>query len=206
VQPCGCKTRSVDCGCRASAAGGLLGRRTSSPPQFGQTLQSFFSAHSAQNVHSNVQILAAVLSLGRSRSQHSQLGRSCNMAGSLPSFACLDSCLVRVPADSARLHMLARHLFAVQVLARTAGLVLCGAPTFELRRHRRWDARPQPQRMYTVPVTAAWRPAVGARLERGVRHQWRGTRTRNYFPTTGGADAAVAGDAAAPIGSVPRVG
>ena len=44
--------------------------------------------------------------------------------------------------------------------------------TFELSRHRRWDARPRRQKMYTVPVAGAWWPAVGARLERGVRPQF----------------------------------
>ena len=47
----------------------------------------------------------------------------------------------------------------------------CGL-TFELSRHRRWDARPGLAKMYRVPPDRAWRPAVGARLERGVRHQF----------------------------------
>ena len=38
-----------------------------------------FVAHVAQNVHSNEHIIASVESGGRSRSQHSQLGRSCSM-------------------------------------------------------------------------------------------------------------------------------
>ena len=42
--------------------------------------------------------------------------------------------------------------------------------TFELRRHRRWDARARMAKMYCVPPAGpAWH-AVGARLERGVRH------------------------------------
>ena len=41
--------------------------------------------------------------------------------------------------------------------------------TFELSGHQRWDARPGLVKMYTVPPARAWRPAVGARLERGVR-------------------------------------
>ena len=49
---------------------------TNSPPQFGHTLLNFSSAQALQNVHSNVQILASLDSLGRWRSQHSQLGRS----------------------------------------------------------------------------------------------------------------------------------
>ena len=36
----------------------------------------------------------------------------------------------------------------------------------EVSRHQRWDAKPGPQKMYTVPVARAWRPAVGARLDR----------------------------------------
>ena len=43
--------------------------------------------------------------------------------------------------------------------------------TFELSRRRRWDARPGMQKMYSVPVSRAWWPAVGARLQRGVRHR-----------------------------------
>jgi hypothetical protein len=31
---------------------GLIGRGAKPPPQFGQTLESFVSTHSAQNVHS----------------------------------------------------------------------------------------------------------------------------------------------------------
>jgi hypothetical protein len=41
--------------------------------------------------------------------------------------------------------------------------------TFELSRTQRWDARPGLAKMYTVPPARAWWPAVGARLERGVR-------------------------------------
>ncbi len=41
--------------------------------------------------------------------------------------------------------------------------------TFEVSWHQRQDARPEPQKMYTVPVTRAWWPAVGAQLDRGVR-------------------------------------
>ena len=75
VQPSAFRTLSVDWGCLASAAAGRLGLRTNSPPQFGHVLLSLFSTHPAQNVHSKVQIRASRLSLGRSRSQHSQLGR-----------------------------------------------------------------------------------------------------------------------------------
>ena len=41
--------------------------------------------------------------------------------------------------------------------------------TFEVSWHQRQDARPEPQKMYTVPVARAWWPAVGAQLDRGVR-------------------------------------
>ena len=48
---------------------------------------------------------------------------------------------------------------------------LCGL-TFELRGRQRWDARPGLQKMYRVPASRAWWPAVGAPFERGVRPQW----------------------------------
>jgi hypothetical protein len=41
--------------------------------------------------------------------------------------------------------------------------------TFEVSWRQRQDARPKPQKMYTVPVAWAWWPAVGAQLDRGVR-------------------------------------
>ena len=44
--------------------------------------------------------------------------------------------------------------------------------TFELSRHQRWDAGPGLATMYRVPPDRAWWPAVGARLERGVRRQF----------------------------------
>lgn len=71
--------RSFEAGWRANAAFGRRGRRTNSPPQLGQVPFNLIFAQSLQNVHSNVQILASVLSLGRSRLQHSQFGRSCSM-------------------------------------------------------------------------------------------------------------------------------
>ena len=49
-------------------------------------------------------------------------------------------------------------------------LPLCGL-TFELSGRRRQDARPGLAKMYRVPPDRAWWPAVGAPLERGVRHQ-----------------------------------
>jgi hypothetical protein len=76
----GLKTRSVDAGLFSSLASGLRGLATSSPPQLGHTPPNFCCAQSAQKVHSNEQIRASVLPGGRSRLQHSQLGRSWSMA------------------------------------------------------------------------------------------------------------------------------
>jgi hypothetical protein len=58
--------------------------------------------------------------------------------------------------------------------------------TFELSRHQRWDARPGPQKMYTVPVARAWWPAVGARLERGVRRHFSVRHERSRSDTAPG--------------------
>ena len=44
------------------------------------------------------------------------------------------------------------------------------ALTFELRRDQRQDARARLAKMYRVPPGGPWWPAVGPRLERGVRH------------------------------------
>jgi hypothetical protein len=41
--------------------------------------------------------------------------------------------------------------------------------TFELSGRRRQATKPGPVKMYRVPPARAWRPAVGAPLERGVR-------------------------------------
>jgi hypothetical protein len=68
--------RSVDGGYFSSLLAGRCGRSTKSPPQFGQTPPSFESTQSAQNVHSNVQIIASVDSGGKSLLQHSQFGRN----------------------------------------------------------------------------------------------------------------------------------
>jgi hypothetical protein len=73
----------MDAACRASIAAGRIGRLTKLPLQFGQTPPNTVVAHSAQNVHSKLQIRASGLSGGRSRSQHSQFGFSFIMAGSL---------------------------------------------------------------------------------------------------------------------------
>jgi len=73
-------TRRVEAGFFASFSAGRRGRATSSPPQFGHRPFNTFCAHSAQNVHSNEQIRACADSGGRSRSQHSQFGRSSSIA------------------------------------------------------------------------------------------------------------------------------
>lgn len=77
-------TRSVDAGYLSSNAAGRIGRNSRLPPQLGQAPANTSSAQSLQNVHSNVQIMACRDSGGRSRSQASQLGRSCNMDQALP--------------------------------------------------------------------------------------------------------------------------
>jgi hypothetical protein len=78
----GLYTRSVDAGYAASLSAGRVGLATSAPPQLGQTPCNTFSAHKAQNVHSNEQIRASTESGARARSQHSQDGRSCSMKSS----------------------------------------------------------------------------------------------------------------------------
>jgi hypothetical protein len=82
LQPSGLKMRWPDGGYFASFAAGRTGRRTNSPPQFGQRPLSRRSAQSRQNVHSNEQMTASPESGGRSRSQHSQLGLSASMVAS----------------------------------------------------------------------------------------------------------------------------
>jgi hypothetical protein len=89
AQPSGFTLRIVEAGKRASRSAGRIGRRTNSPPQFGQRPASTPSAHAEQNVHSKLQILASRLSAGRLRPQHSQFGRSSSMG---------------FPADSGWLH------------------------------------------------------------------------------------------------------
>jgi len=76
---CGLVNRSVDAGDESSFPAGRVGRSTKSPPQFGQTPPNRASAHSAQNVHSKVHILASGAPFGRSQSQHSQFGRIASM-------------------------------------------------------------------------------------------------------------------------------
>src|SRR5580704_410140 len=80
-QPAGLCTRVAEAGNRASFSAGRRGRGTSSPPQLGQRPWSTVSAQARQNVHSNEQIRASAESGARSRSQHSQPGRSSSMKG-----------------------------------------------------------------------------------------------------------------------------
>src|SRR5208337_1124519 len=56
---------------------GRMGLGWKPPPQFGQTLWSLLSMQSTQKVHSYEQMRANVEFGGRSRSHHSQFGRSC---------------------------------------------------------------------------------------------------------------------------------
>ena len=66
-----------------------------------------------------------------------------------------------------------RRAFGVQGSARASRreFALCRL-TFELSGRRRQDARPGLAKMYCVPPDRAWWRAVGAPLERGVRHRW----------------------------------
>src|SRR5579862_2049127 len=73
--PPGFVLRTVLAGYLCSSSAGLRGRAMSSPPQFGHLPASTAPAQPRQNVHSNEQINASADSGGRSRSQHSQLGR-----------------------------------------------------------------------------------------------------------------------------------
>ena len=57
------------------------------------------------------------------------------------------------------------------LLARQPRAARCSRRlTFELSGRQRQDARPGLAKMYRVPPDRAWWPAVGAPLERGVRH------------------------------------
>ena len=62
-----------------------------------------------------------------------------------------------------------RYSSSMRCCRKTGSSVFC-ALTFELSGRRRQDARPGPVKMYGVPPARAWWPAVGAPLERGVRH------------------------------------
>lgn len=81
---CDFSTRTAEPGLRPSKAVGRTGRLTNPPPQLGQRQSKRFDAHSSQNVHSKVQIKAPAASGARSRSQHSQLGRSSSNSSSCP--------------------------------------------------------------------------------------------------------------------------
>jgi hypothetical protein len=70
-----------------------MGRRTSSPPQLGQQPPSTSSAQPRQKVHSKEQIRASGESGGKSRSQHSQLGRNSSIFVQ-PEW-CQQPCIVR---------------------------------------------------------------------------------------------------------------
>ena len=78
-QPLCFNTRSVVAGLLTSFSNGLLGRATSSPPQFGHLFFNKLVVQSLQKVHSKEQILASVDSGGKSLSQHSQFGRNCSI-------------------------------------------------------------------------------------------------------------------------------
>ena len=67
--------RCNEAGYFSSKRVGRIGRGINSPPQFGQTQLCLESAHSVQNVHSKVQIIAPASWGKRSQLQHSQLGR-----------------------------------------------------------------------------------------------------------------------------------
>jgi hypothetical protein len=90
-QPCGLYKRSVDAGYLASLDSGRLGRRSNSPPQFGQMPKSLPCEQFRQKVHSNEQMTAFSASAGRSESQHSQDGRICNTKTFLVFGSCCQS-------------------------------------------------------------------------------------------------------------------
>ncbi len=77
---CDFNTRVVDAGLFSNAAGGLIGRCTKLPEQFGHTELNFDIAQSQQKVHSNVQINALLASGAKSVLQHSQLGFNASMS------------------------------------------------------------------------------------------------------------------------------
>jgi hypothetical protein len=70
------RTRSWEGGFFAIFSAGRRGRETSSPPQLGHFPASTSRAQDRQNVHSKEQMNASALPGGKSRSQHSQFGRS----------------------------------------------------------------------------------------------------------------------------------
>ena len=50
--------------------------------------------------------------------------------------------------------------------------------TFEVTWRRRRDARPEPQKMYSVPAARAWWHAVGSQVDRVVSPRWRQSARR----------------------------
>lgn len=99
TQPSGLITRRVEAGLVASAAGGLRGRDTSSPLQFGHLPPNLPSAHEAQNVHSKEQMRASTDCGGRSRLQHSQFGRSSSIGYSKGPLVTDTGRVIHVPAE-----------------------------------------------------------------------------------------------------------
>jgi hypothetical protein len=79
VQPFGLNILALEAGLLASFSIGLVGRGTSSPPQFGHFPASLLSVQVAQKVHSKEQMRAARESGGRSTSQHSHEGLMSSM-------------------------------------------------------------------------------------------------------------------------------
>ena len=79
MHPPSLRMRVVDAGLFLSAVTGRIGRGAKLPEQLGQIWLSTFSAHSTQNVHSNVQIIASLESKGKSLLQCSQVGLISNI-------------------------------------------------------------------------------------------------------------------------------
>jgi hypothetical protein len=79
-QPFSLTIRFVEAGYLSSNSARRGGRVVNPSPQFGQTPCKSFSTQSAQNVHSNEQIIASPESGGKSLAQHSQKGRSSNIS------------------------------------------------------------------------------------------------------------------------------
>jgi len=79
-QPSFLTIRFVEAGYLSSNSARRNGRNVNPSPQFGQTPCKRFSTQSAQNVHSNEQIIASPESGGKSFPQHSQKGRNSNIS------------------------------------------------------------------------------------------------------------------------------
>jgi hypothetical protein len=82
AQPSAFNTRIAEAGDLVRKWIGLLGLGVRLPPQFGHLPFNVPAAHSEQNVHSKLQMKASSLVGGRSRSQHSQFGRSSSISAS----------------------------------------------------------------------------------------------------------------------------